>query len=109
MIRITIYQNAKSKCVGFRSEGHAEYEEAGQDIVCAAASMLIINTINAIETFTDGEFTLDSEESGFIDYHITGDPSVEVSLLLDSLVLGLTSMEDDDNYSDYMDIIFEEV
>ena len=27
--------------------------EEGQDIVCAAVSVLVINTVNAIEQFTD--------------------------------------------------------
>ena len=31
----------------FISKGHAGYAEAGQDIVCAAVSALIINTVNA--------------------------------------------------------------
>jgi len=109
MIKITIYQNAESKCIGFCSEGHAEYEELGQDIVCAAVSILVINTINSIETFTGDEFILDSDESGFVEYHIKGDPSKETSLLLDSMILGLTSMEGNEDYRDYIDIIFEEV
>ncbi|MGL6197785.1 MAG: ribosomal-processing cysteine protease Prp [Lachnospiraceae bacterium] len=109
MIHITIYQNAESKCIGFRSEGHAEYEEQGQDIVCAAVSVLVINTINSIETFTDDKFVINSAESGFLDFRISGVPSPEASLLLNSMNLGLTEMEQDENYSDYIDIIFEEV
>lgn len=109
MIRITIYQNEDNKCVGIRSAGHAEYDEQGQDIVCAAVSVLVINTINSIEQFTDDTFVLDSADSGYIDYKIEGSPTNEAALLLSSMVLGLTSMEADENYSDYIDIIFEEV
>ena len=49
MIHVVIYQNEKEECTGFQTEGHAEYADPGQDIVCAAASVLIINTMNAIE------------------------------------------------------------
>ena len=49
MIRVTIYQNEKKECAGFLAKGHAGFSEAGQDIVCAAASVLMINTVNAIE------------------------------------------------------------
>ena len=37
----------------FISKGHAGYAEAGQDIVCAAVSALIITTVNSLEKFTD--------------------------------------------------------
>ncbi len=36
MIHVTIYQNKYKECVGFQTEGHAEYADPGQDIVCAA-------------------------------------------------------------------------
>ena len=109
MIRITIYQNKQNKCIGFHSEGHAEYEEQGQDIVCAAVSMLVINTINSIEMLAKDKFVLDAEESGYIDYRIEGDPTKEAALLLNSMILGLTGMEENENYRDYIDIIFKEV
>lgn len=32
--------------------GHAGYDISGSDIVCSAVSVLVINTINAIEKFT---------------------------------------------------------
>ena len=43
MIHVTIFQNKYKECVGFQTEGHAEYADPGQDIVCAAASILVIN------------------------------------------------------------------
>ena len=56
MIHVTIFQNKYKECVGFQTEGHAEYANPGQDIVCAAASILVINTINAIEEFTEDNY-----------------------------------------------------
>ena len=53
MIRVTIYKNEKHQCVGFKAHGHAGFSEEGQDIVCAAVSVLTINTLNAIEKFAD--------------------------------------------------------
>ena len=55
MIHVTIFQNKYKECVGFQTEGHAEYADPGQDIVCAAASVLIINTMNAIELYTEDD------------------------------------------------------
>ena len=88
MIHVTIFQNKYKECVGFQTEGHAEYADPGQDIVCAAASILVINTINAIEEFTEDDASL---------------------LLLNTMILGLEQMVDDDNYAEYIDLTFEEV
>ena len=42
MIHITIFENEKNECIGFQTEGHAGYAESGEDIVCAAASVLVL-------------------------------------------------------------------
>ena len=110
MIKVTIYNNEKNECVGFRASGHAGQNECGQDIVCAAASILMINTVNAIEQFTGDKFSLVSDEDGgCMEYRLAGDPSKEAELLLKTMVQGLAAMEDDEDYTQYIDIIFEEV
>ena len=46
---ITIKVSKKNgSYVDFVSKGHAGYAEEGYDIVCAAVSVLIINTVNSI-------------------------------------------------------------
>ena len=110
MIEVTIFKNADHECVGFRADGHAEYAESGQDIVCAAASMLMINTVNAIDRFTNDRSTETyDEEGGMLEFRLTGRPTREASLLLKTMILGLEDMEDDELYGPYIDIIFEEV
>ena len=37
--------------IAFTCNGHAGYAEESEDIVCAAISMLVINTANCIEKF----------------------------------------------------------
>ena len=109
MTKVTIYKNVKNECVGFKALGHAGYAEEGEDIVCAAISILTINTMNAIETFTNSDVFLDTdEELGLIEYKIDK-PTKETSLLLDTMVLGLKTMADDKNYAEYIDLLFEEV
>lgn len=109
MIQITIYKNEEDEPIGFCSKGHAGFASEGQDIVCAAASVLIINTINAITQFADDKTMNHSSDSGFIEYRLKGRPTKEAALLLDAMILGLTTMEADEHYTDYIDIIFEEV
>lgn len=58
----------------FISKGHAGYAEAGQDIVCAAVSALIITTVNSLEKFTDDKFDV-QEKDGFVSIHFRNDLS----------------------------------
>ena len=110
MIHLTIYRNARKDIIGFQTEGHAEYSEMGQDIVCAAASVLVVNTINAIELYADDEYSLMSDqEDGFISFHLQDEPSKEAQLLLKTMILGLEEMASDENYAEYIMLKFEEV
>ncbi len=110
MLHIVIYQNKKREYTGFQTEGHAEFAEQGEDIVCAAASILVINTMNAIEAYTKDKFSMFSdEEEGLISFHFEGTVSKESDLLMKTMVLGLKDMADDENYEEYIDLTFEEV
>ena len=75
----------------FISKGHAGYAEAGQDIVCAAVSALIITTVNSLEKFTDDKFDV-QEKDGFVSIHFRNNLSERAMLLMDSLLLGLTEI-----------------
>ena len=109
MTKVTIYKNVKNECVGFKVFDHAEFDETGSDIVCAAISILVINTMNAIEQFTDVDFTqdVDNEECS-IEFKIHRSTK-DTTLLLDTMVLGLQNLEDNEEYTEYIDLIFEEV
>ena len=109
MTKVTIYKNELNECVGFKVYEHAGFAEAGSDIVCSAISILTINTMNAIEQFTDVDFTQDmNEEECMIEFKIDK-PTKETTLLLETMVLGLQTLEDNEDYEDYIDLIFEEV
>ncbi len=69
--------------------GHAEYDEPGRDIICAAVSILVINTANAIETFTKDLFSSDIHEDGTTEILLSKNISHDTVLLMDSLMLGL--------------------
>lgn len=95
MIKVSIYKNANNLVTGFKLSGHADYSEYGSDVVCAAVSALVINTINSIEEFTSDKFSLDQNENkGFIEFHVVCEMSVNTNLLLSSLILGLKGIEE---------------
>jgi uncharacterized protein YsxB (DUF464 family) len=91
MITVTV-KKRNNAYVSFTSSGHAGYAEHGQDIVCAAVSALIINTVNSIEQFTDDVIKAE-EKDGFISFTFQKPITERGTLLMDSLVLGLTEIE----------------
>ena len=95
MIIITIFQN-HDQITGFRCLGHSGYADAGSDIICAGVSALVINTINAIDTFTDSVYRIDTEEeSGLIDFELEKEAGHDALLLVRSMVLGLQGIQND--------------
>jgi uncharacterized protein YsxB (DUF464 family) len=109
MTKVTIYKNVKNECVGFKVFEHAGFDEAGSDIVCAAISILVINTMNAIEQFTDVDYTQDVDEEECTIEFMIHKSTKDTTLLLETMVLGLQTLEDNEEYTEYIDLIFEEV
>lgn len=96
MITITIYQNQEQVAQGFRCIGHAGYANVGEDIVCSAVSVLVINTINSIEVYTDAEFDIETEEeTGLIAFRLKHPANHDETLLIDSMILGLQGIQND--------------
>ena len=92
MITITV-KKRNGNYLEFVSKGHAGYAEEGQDIVCAAVSVLIINTVNSLEKFTEEQIEAEADE-GYVSIHFKTNPNTEHGkLLMDSLILGLTEIE----------------
>ena len=93
MITVTVNKDSDGICRRICMDGHAGYAEYGQDIVCAATSVLFINTANAIETFTEDAFTVEQDtKSDRVVLQLTSSISDETSLLLNTLLLGLTGI-----------------
>ncbi len=80
MIHANIIRNGKV-IEGFDITGHAGFAETGEDIVCAAVSVLAINTINK----NGGLLQVALSDEG------RNDPAVQ--LILSSLELGLKDVE----------------
>lgn len=108
MIHVTFFKDSSSQFVGFEVAGHAGADVYGKDIVCAAVSVLVMNTINSIEEFTDDDFTCESDEdAGVIKFHLNGELSNESDLLMNSLCLGIQGIIEENKK--YITLIFKEV
>ncbi|MFR9146491.1 MAG: ribosomal-processing cysteine protease Prp [Mediterraneibacter sp.] len=110
MIRVTVYKTGRHGYTGIDLSGHAGYEDAGHDIVCAAVSVLVINTVNSIERFTEDKTScISDEDTGSIQFRFINPPTHDASLLFESMVSGLEAIEENSEYEPYIDIIFKEV
>jgi uncharacterized protein YsxB (DUF464 family) len=108
MINVTVYRDNRHHYRGFRCEGHAGYADSGEDIVCSAVSVLVINTINAIEQLTEDAFEFGADpETGLIDLSFPEELHHDADLLMNAMVMGLASIEE--NYSDFIHFEIEEV
>lgn len=94
MVRVTVYENKEGQYAKFRMEGHAGFAAYGSDIVCAAVSVLLINTVNCIKEFTDDACEYSQQrERDIVLFEVTSCPiSGDAELLLKSLVFGLWSI-----------------
>lgn len=109
MTAITVLCDRKSKTMrGFEIKGHAGWADSGRDIVCAAVSILAINTQNAIERFCKDRFeqTYD-EKKGFMKFLIDGLPGHDTELLLEAARMGFEGIAAE--YDEFVTIKTKEV
>lgn len=108
MTRITLYKDLNGTIKGFKVDGHAGYADKGEDIVCAAISILAVNTQNSIESFCEDAFKQKSEEkSALMEFMIEGDPSHDAELLLKSFESGIIGISRE--YPDFVNHEYKEV
>ena len=95
MTKVTIYKNKSGEYLKFTCDGHAGYADYGKDIVCAAISILVINTVNSLEEITKEPVRVEADEAaGRIVCSFLRQPLKETSTaLMDSLMLGLGMIE----------------
>ena len=91
MIKALVSKKDGKYC-DFSCSGHAGFGYRGNDVICAAVSMLVINTANAIEKLTDCDFQA-TDEGNVIKFIFNSLPDDKATLLMDSLVLGLEEIQ----------------
>lgn len=108
MIEVTFFIK-NELIIGFEFSGHAKFDEYGKDILCASVSVLAINTVNSIETFTHDKFDCTViEEEGLLHFQLISNASEKSEILLNALKLGITGIQQQYG-NDYIDIIIKEV
>ena len=109
MTTIIIRKTVKKEYFGFICMGHAGYATNEPDVVCAAVSVLVINTINAIEKLAgQASQVTQNEETGFIKCDFKDSLNEKSILLMDAMVLGLQDISKAYGRK-YLQVKFEEV
>ncbi len=104
-----LVKKTAGRYTGFTFSGHAGFAKAGRDIVCSAISVLVINTINAMESLADAQMeVVTNEAEGIIDVVFTRPVNEKTILLLDTMLLGLNSIQNTYGRK-YLKLKFEEV
>ena len=100
MIQARLYRLPAGTPCGFILSGHAGAAAYGKDVVCAAVSVLAINTANAVEALTAAPFSVEAgEEGGRMAFWLKA-PDEQAALLLEALFLGLHALKD--QYSEFI-------
>ena len=107
MIEVFV-KTENDRIISVESKGHAGFARRGKDIVCSAVSILMINTVNSIKSFTEDEIGVKSDqEKGRISISLPKEYSEATELLLKSMLLGLSGIEEE--YPKNLCIYTEEV
>lgn len=89
--------------------GHAEYARRKPDILCASISVLVLNTINAMEELVGERMKVaHNEDTGFIQCDFLDVPQEKSVVLLDAMVFGLEKLSETYG-SKYLQVKIEEV
>ena len=101
MISVSIFRNKNKRIWGFNVYDH------GETSVCAAVSLLTLNTVNSIEAFTGETIECDyNTNGGFLSFSLPevrdGAKSGKADILLESMALGLRSVKE--NYDNEIEI-----
>lgn len=100
MTEIKIFRNQNGHVVEYEVAGHADFDDYGRDILCAAVSVLSQTTILALEKVcsisqNDMEISLD-EETGYLKVSLseglTKDQRNSANIVLSTMIVGMEDL-----------------
>ena len=103
MVRIEVYTDTAGRIHGFAAKGHSGFAPHGQDIVCAAVSVLLQTAVLGLEEAADivpQTEIADGHLECYLAPDQAGQPKVEA--ILQTMLVGLKAIEE--AYSDYVSV-----
>ena len=95
---------SKETILGYEISGHADYDEHGKDIVCAAVSILAYTCVNTLELYTDDFIFSDDDITMKLISNYT-DEKVEV--VFTSFKTGIWTLTQ--SYKDFIKLNYKEI
>jgi uncharacterized protein len=92
MIRFRIERDSQGRIQGFSATGHAEAGPKGQDIVCAAVSVLTDSVFLGLDRYLHREMDWRADH-GELRVHLKEAPDVQTEAILNTLLLGVTEIQ----------------
>jgi uncharacterized protein YsxB (DUF464 family) len=104
MIRAVVWRDKQGRISRFSVRGHANAAEYGQDIVCAAVSVLVTNAVNSAEHLLGVCVATDDQiEPGRVECSIPvleGTNDDKLQLLFEAMVFGIRQVAE--QYPDFV-------
>ncbi|MFZ5969534.1 MAG: ribosomal-processing cysteine protease Prp [Bacillota bacterium] len=110
MIKICIYRDHEKNIVKYSVKGHAGYAEPGEDIVCAAISILAQTTLLALNELTSIHVTYEMDDGWLyceLPEHIPDEEREKANIILNTMIIGISGTQG--MYGDFIDLRDEEV
>lgn len=96
MTRAVFFENAAGQITGISVKGHSGYAEEGSDIVCAAISVLVVTTDQALCRLVGLSPIEQGGEDGYVEVwlppELTEKQSEQAQLLFGALRIGLEAI-----------------
>lgn len=103
MIDVTLLIK-KEKRLGFAIKGHANFDQHGYDIVCAAVSILSYTAVNTLDYYEiDFDFFDDENEMKVS----LKNPNEKSEIILNNFEIGIKTLLT--NYNEYVNLNYREV
>ena len=87
-----IFEKSRESYKTITCMGHAKHKRIWfeKDLVCASISVLVINTLNGLDKFTDTKMEVTTnEDTGFLRCVFQDSLSDKAVVLIDTMILGL--------------------
>ncbi|WP_281183010.1 ribosomal-processing cysteine protease Prp [Staphylococcus schleiferi] len=101
MINVDFKLNDEGQITDVIMDGHADFAEHGQDIVCAGASAVVFGSVNAIIGLTAERPDIDySDDGGYFHVRSVDTSNEQAQLILQSMLVSIQTIEEE--YNEYI-------
>lgn len=108
MLEIVFYRDGADRFAGFAARGHANFDEYGQDIVCAAVSAVLQAARLGLEHYAAGEIEA-KQEPGFMQLVVSVGRRDDASVAAIGTTADLSVTQVARRFSDHVSIVHETI